>query len=95
VNSGKKTHQVGQKQPNGLGIYDMSGNVWEWVSDWYGDTYPTGSRNPAGASSGDKKVLRGGSWNSIDRYSRAADRLRNYPVYRYSSIGFRLAVSED
>ena len=94
-NSGNKTHRVGTKQPNGLGLYDMSGNVWEWVSDWYGDSYPTGSRNPTGASSGSAKVLRGGSWIGIDRSTRAANRLRSNPANRDSYLGFRLAVSED
>jgi hypothetical protein len=94
-NSGSKTHRVGTKQPNGLGIYDMSGNVWEWVSDWYDDTYPTGSRNPTGASSGDKKVLRGGSWYSTGGGARAAIRYWFYPDNRDINYGFRLAVSED
>lgn len=63
-NSGQTTHAVGQKKPNGLGLYDMSGNVWEWCEDWYGSDYYRNSpkSNPTGPSSGQYKVLRGGSW---------------------------------
>ncbi len=98
-NSGSKTHKVGTKQPNGLGIYDMSGNVWEWVTDWYGgwfgSTYPTGSRNPTGADSGRSRVLRGGSWGDNVGDTRAAYRGGNSPGYRHEFFGVRLAVSED
>lgn len=61
-NSGSKTHPVGQKKPNGLGLYDMSGNVWEWCSDWYGKNYYGNSPkdNPTGPSGGQFRVLRGG-----------------------------------
>ena len=66
--SGRGTHQVGQKAPNALGIYDMSGNVWEWCYDWY-DTVNTGNEtDPAGASSGSKRCLRGGSWYHVAYY---------------------------
>jgi len=63
-NSGGKTHPVGQKTANGLGIYDMSGNVWEWVNDWYGDKYygESPKNNPKGSNSGSDRVLRGGCW---------------------------------
>jgi formylglycine-generating enzyme required for sulfatase activity len=89
-NSGSKTHPVGQKQPNGLGIYDMSGNVWEWVGDWYDSSYPSGSSNPTGPSSGSSRVNRGGSWGNFAAYARAS--YRNYfnPDYRYNFLGFRL-----
>jgi len=84
-NSGRETHPVGQKQPNGLGLYDMSGNVWEWCSDWYGEKYYGQSfrDNPDGPSSGSYRVLRGGSWNGEPRGGRVA--------YRVRYNGFRLA----
>jgi formylglycine-generating enzyme required for sulfatase activity len=91
-NSGKKTHPVGTKQPNGLGIYDMSGNVWEWVNDWYG-SYSSGSQNnPKGASSGSLRVQRGGSWDSVVAWGvRASNRFSYTPDLRFFGIGFRLA----
>jgi formylglycine-generating enzyme required for sulfatase activity len=92
-NSGRETHPVGQKQPNGLGLYDMSGNVWEWCSDWYGEKYYGQSfrDNPDGPSSGSYRVLRGGSWNGEPRGGRVAYRVRYNPGGRYGSHGFRLA----
>ncbi|MEI6206879.1 MAG: caspase family protein [Desulfuromonadales bacterium] len=89
-NSDIKTHRVGQKQPNGLGIYDMSGNVREWVQDWFG-TYPSSDNNPIGASSGSNRVSRGGSWSYSAEYARAAYRYADSPDYRYFILGFRLA----
>jgi formylglycine-generating enzyme required for sulfatase activity len=96
-NSGRKTHPVGQKQPNGLGIYDMSGNVWEWCSDWYGEKYYGSSSkdNPQGASSGTYRVLRGGSWGDLPVYVRAASRSGDDPGYRNGGSGFRLVASQD
>ena len=89
-NSGNKIHPVGQKQPNGLGIYDMSGNVWQWVQDWYGSDYPSNGNNPLGASSGSNRVLRGGSWSYNPALARAALRLNSSPEDSNFNLGFRL-----
>jgi formylglycine-generating enzyme required for sulfatase activity len=92
-NSGGKTNDVGTKSPNELGIYDMSGNVYEWVSDWYGGYSLGAQTNPAGPSSGSTRVLRGGSWNFDAWYCRVSDRDGGVPGDRDSDLGFRLALS--
>ncbi len=95
-NSGSKTHPVGQKKPNGLGLYDMSGNVWEWVNDWYDKDYYKNSprNNPAGPNSGPYRVLRGGSWGDLPQNIRLAGRYRFLPVNRGNDGGFRLARTQ-
>ncbi len=95
-NSGDKPHTVAQKQPNALGLYDMSGNVWEWCSDWYDDNYYKNSpkNNPKGPNSGTRRVLRGGSWVDFGISCRVAYRDRGNPLYGGNGVGFRL-VSQD
>ena len=89
-NSGSTTHPVGTKAPNDLGLYDMSGNVWEWCWDWYGNYSGGEQTNPTGAVSGADRVMRGGSWDADARRLRSAYRSSSTPTNRYSDIGFRL-----
>lgn len=94
-NSGSQTHPAGQKQPNAWGIYDMHGNVWEWVQDWYSANYYRSSpaADPAGPSGGEHRILRGGSWVNAAAEARVSLRSRSLttPLYVYNSLGFRCA----
>jgi formylglycine-generating enzyme required for sulfatase activity/serine/threonine protein kinase len=90
-NSGGRTQLVGQKSPNGYGLYDMSGNVWEWTWDMYGDYPPSPVTDPTGATEGPSRVYRGGSWGSAADIARAAYRGRISPGGRYDFLGVRLS----
>ncbi|MHC6201823.1 SUMF1/EgtB/PvdO family nonheme iron enzyme [Breznakiellaceae bacterium SP9] len=90
ANSGDRTHEVGTKAPNSLGLYDMSGNVWEWCWDWYGDYSSADQTDPLGAASGSYRVLRGGCWFNNAADLRSANRGCNTPADRSLDLGFRV-----
>ena len=92
-NSGGKTWVVGGKEPNESGIYDMTGNVWEWVNDWFGTYGQLNETDPKGSGSGGSRVQRGGSWNAEAQICRISNRLTGTPNIRLRHVGFRLAIS--
>lgn len=90
-NTGSSTHIVGSKRANALGIYDMSGNVWEWCKDWYASSYVSyDTNNPVGPSSGSGRVNRGGSFSNDAYHCRVANRSLESPGSRYCNHGFRV-----
>jgi formylglycine-generating enzyme required for sulfatase activity len=89
---GDQMHKVATKYPNSLGLYDMSGNVWEWCNDWFGDYSANDQVNPTGPSSGSYRVKRGGSLDNSLSVCRVAGRGGFEPDFRYSNLGFRLSL---
>jgi formylglycine-generating enzyme required for sulfatase activity len=95
-NSGKETHEVGTLRPNAWGLYDTLGNVWEWCADWYGEYAAADGpvSDPTGATEGESRVLRGGSWRSNAWTCRAAHRHSSPPAASSPGVGFRVVLAE-
>jgi len=92
-NSGERTQPVGLKKPNAWGLYDMQGNVAEWVNDWYAFDYyaESPSADPQGPESGSYRVFRGGGWFNLPNFCRPASRAFDFPINHQSHVGFRVA----
>ena len=97
-NSNSKTHEVGTKKANGFGLYDMSGNVWEWCWNWFTNSYDAeaeGGSDPTGTSAGSNRVYRGGSWRSSSDRCAVSCRRSLYPNIRDNNLGFRVVRSSS
>ncbi len=95
-NSQSRTHPVGMKAPNELGLHDMNGNVWEWVHDWYQNSYDElAETDPVGPATGILRVIRGGSWYSTPAYCRVAHRVRFAPFNTFLILGFRVVLAPE
>ena len=90
-NSGSITHAVGGRGRNACGLADMSGNVWEWVNDWYGPYSGVSEVDPVGAASGSSRIFRGGGWGDTVILERLSARGGRVPTHQAAGVGFRIA----